>query len=174
MLVTPGNFGLSIIEGRVGSFVNIGQAIIRDSSEWTHAFVVLDDKYVMEAMPGGARIAPLSDYLDRRVLFSNIPLTDENRRAIVNVARALEGTPYSFIDYFSLALHHYGIDIPHLRKYIKNKGHMICSQLVDFTYQAAGIHLFEDGRWSQDVTPGALSRVLYNNNWDMLYDPKGI
>ncbi len=98
MLVTPGNFGLSIIEGRVGSFVNIGQAIIRDSSEWTHAFIVLDDKYVMEAMPGGARIAPLSDYLDRRVLFSNIPLTDENRRAIVNVARALEGTPYSFID----------------------------------------------------------------------------
>lgn len=169
--VKPGDFGLSIIEGRVGALVNVGQAIIRDSSEWTHAFVVLDNGLVMEAMPGGARIAPLENYYDRKILFSNLPLTDENRRAIINVARALEGTPYSFLDYVSLALHHYGINIEWLRKHIKNKGHMICSQLVDFCYQAAGIKLFSDGRWSQDVSPGALSRVLYDNNWDRLYLP---
>jgi uncharacterized protein YycO len=169
VLPTAGNFGLSIIEGRVGTLVNLGQAIIRDSSEWTHAFIVLDDETVIEAMPGGAIIVPLSKYTDtsKRVLFSNIPLTDEQRRAIVNVARAMEGTPYSFLDYVSLAFHHWGIDIKPLRTHIKNKGHMICSQLVDFCYQAAGVHLFSDGRWSQDVSPGSLSRVLYDNNWDM-------
>ncbi len=174
MLVKPGDFGLSIIEGRVGALVNIGQAIIRDSSEFTHAFIVISETQVLEAMPGGARIAPLSSYSDRRVLMSDIPLTDENRRAIVNVARALEGTPYSFLDYFYLALKHYGINIPWLRNHIKNKGHMICSQLVDFCYQAAGVHLFNDGRLSQDVSPGSLARALYANNWDKLYDPKGI
>ncbi len=37
---------------------------------------------------------------------------------------------------------------------------MICSQLVDQSYQDAGVHLFSDGRWSGYVTPGALFERL--------------
>ncbi len=160
----PGDFGLSTIGGFTGFWVGLGQYISGDGSRYSHAFIVLDDETVMEAMPGGAIITPLSNYKNRSV-YSNIELTNEQRVEIVKQARKLEGIPYSFLDYLALALAHFGIKAPRLRKYIENKGHMICSQLVDFAYQKAGVHLFTDGRLSQDVTPGDLANMLIEKDW---------
>jgi hypothetical protein len=36
---------------------------------------------------------------------------------------------------------------------------MICSQLADTAAAEGGWHLFEDGRWPGDVTPGDLYRL---------------
>ncbi len=168
-----GDFGLSIIEGRTGALVNLGQAILRDSAEFTHAFIILDDGNVLEAMPGGARITSLKDYVesDRKIMFARWPLSDENRRAIVHVARAMEGTGYSFGTYLYLALRRLGWDSAWLRKKIKSRGKQICSQLVDFVYQAAGVHLFNDGRANSFVTPGDLNRLLIDN--DLYYIKPG-
>lgn len=160
----PGDFGLSIIGGSVGYWVGIGQHLIGDGSRYTHAFVVLDDNTVMEAMPKGARIASLNDYMGKAV-FSKISLTAAQREAIVAQARKLEKTPYSFLDYLALALANYNVKTPKLRKYIENKGHMICSQLVDYCYQKAGVHLFNDNRLPQDVTPGDLANMLIERDW---------
>lgn len=159
----PGTFGLSTIGGFTGFWVGLGQYIIGDGSRFSHAFIVLDDNMVMEARPGGAKMVPLSRYPN--AVFSRIPLTDEQRAKIVQEARLLEGTPYSFLDYLALSLVHFGFKAKRLRKYIQNRRHMICSQLVDHVYQKAGVQLFDDGRLPQDVTPGDLANMLIERDW---------
>lgn len=157
----PGDFGLVSISGWGGIGVRIGQWLNGDGwSDYHHAFVVLDHGQVLEAEPDGARIAPLSQCAGTNATYSDWPLTDAQRTAVVQAARPLEGTPYSWLDYLSLALHRLHIPAPRLRRYIADSGHMICSQLVDHVYLRAGLHMFHDGRWEGDVTPGDLVAVL--------------
>ncbi len=160
----PGDFGLSKIGGFTGWWVGLGQFIVGDASRYTHAFIVLDDNTVVEAMPGGAIITPLEHYAGKAV-FSNLNLSDEQRSAIVKEGRALEGTPYSFLDYLALGAAHIGLKPSWLKKYVAESGHMICSQLVDEVYRRAGIHMFSDGRLPQDVTPGDLANYLIEHDW---------
>jgi cell wall-associated NlpC family hydrolase len=145
----------------------MGQLLTGDASRYTHAFIVLDDETVIEAMPGGAIITPLSEYFPGKAVFSNLELTDEQREAVVREGRALRGTPYSFLDYLALALAHFGLKPIKLRRYVQNKGHMICSQLVDEVYRRAGIHMFNDDRLPQDVTPGDLANYLIERDWEL-------
>lgn len=167
MIKTPqkGDFGLVSIGGVLGFFVSLGQHLAGDSSRFTHTFIVLDNEYVMAAQPGGARKDKLTDYKNKAI-YSSIDLTPEQRSAIVEQAKQLEGIPYSFLDYLAIALARFGIKPKWLTKFIANKGHMICSQLVDFCYLQAGVHLFNDGRLPQEVTPGDLLYVLAGEqNW---------
>lgn len=157
----PGDIGLTVIGGPLGVMVTLGQWLTGDLSAFTHAFLVLDEGKAIEGDPGGARIVPLSKYADRPVRYSRwFPLTPAQREEIVAVAESLEGTPYSFLDYLALALTHLGLPSKRIREYVRSSNHMICSQLVDYAYCKAGVHLFVDGRLSQDVTPGDLDRVL--------------
>lgn len=159
-----GDYGLSQIQNRFTHWwVNIAQALTGDSSRYTHAFVYVGGGMVVEAQPGGAILAPLSKYSPIEYIHSDLELTDQQRADIVKAALSLVGTPYSFVDYLQLALLHFGIKWDWLRKRIADRGHMICSQLVDECYLRAGVHLFDDGRWPQDVTPGDLLYVLITN-----------
>lgn len=186
----PGMFGLSIIGGKTGRLVAAGQALTGDGSRYTHAFMIVDNQEIVEAMPEGARIYPLSFRADddggivvtdapvQRALanfdkhFGNTGFFDDIRaqyetalrEQIVEYARSLEGTPYNFADYFLLALAHLGIKADWLRKRVDDKGHMICSQLVDEVYRGVGIHLFDDNRLPMDVTPGDLD-IWRLANW---------
>jgi hypothetical protein len=185
----PGAFGLSRIGGRLGAYVAAAQAFTGDGSRFTHAFLVVDGGWTVQAEPGGARLAPLADRLrDPDVRFCDCPVRnavaeyrslhpdadmesfERNLRAyIVTTARGLTtvrrrnrlgrertGVPYSFADYLYLGLEHWGVRSDWLRRRIASSGHMICSQLVDSVYSDARVHLFDDGRWPQDVTPGDL------------------
>jgi len=157
----PGDFGLVSIRGFPGLLVRIGQGLSGDGwSDYHHAFLILDNGEVLEAQPGGARIRPLSDYEATNAVYSDWDLTDEQRAAIVREARPLVGTPYSWLDYLSLALLHFGIRPKWLRRCVADTGHLICSQTIDLVYLRAGLHMFSDGRLSMDVTPGDLVRVL--------------
>lgn len=169
MTPQPGMFGLTKIGGLLGAFVSLGQWVVGDASRYTHAFVVLDDGTVMEAMPAGARIRPLADSLDRgeSIAWSwAIPLTDEQRAAIVSQARACTGVRYGFSAYLHLALARFGIRWPWLVSYLQRNGRMICSQLVDHVYARAGVELFDDGRAPFDVTPGDLANLLIERYWN--------
>lgn len=187
--VLPGMFGLSVIGGNLGKLVRVGQRIVdRRDATYTHAFLVVDEDRVIEAEPGGARFAPLSKYQGREdVLFSDLPiqrevakaqagwakvgytfalsdaaLSYENilRRRVVLFGDRCEGVPYSFLDYFALALERYNIHIKAVQNRVARNDRMICSQLVDWAYEQVGIHLFDDGRLPQDVTPGDLEGYL--------------
>lgn len=163
----PGDFGLVSIPGAAGWLVRIGQWLNGDGfTTYEHAFLVLAkpnerNGLLIEAEPGGARCAPWpGNYANQDVTYSSWELTSAQRLAIYDAARRLEGTPYSWLDYLSLALVRLRIRPHWLQRYVANTGHMICSQLVDYCYQQAGVQLFDDGRLPGDVTPGDLARVL--------------
>ena len=157
----PGDIGLVRIPGYVGWLIAFGQLLLGDASKYTHAFIVIDDKHSISASPGGAGWDNLDTYISHGAAFGrNIPLTSEQRELIVESAVLLLGTPYSFLDYLAIGLHRFKIRPKFIEKRVTDSGHMICSQLVDQCYLRAGIHLFEDGRLSQDVTPGDIANVL--------------
>ncbi len=133
--------------------------------------------HIIEAMPGGARERALSekDWTARHVYVR--PAYDpgqpfeigyENRSQGFKAAHAAlryVNTPYSFLDYVSLLAHHLdpvwklapeACGSQALARYVRDSGHMICSQLADQALSDAGFHVFDDGRLPQDVTPAAL------------------
>lgn len=157
----PGDIGLTQIGAPLGFFVTLGQWMNGDLSSYTHAFIYLGGGKVLEAQPGGARISPLARYTGKYIRWSKwVPLTNEHRANILTEALDLEGTPYSFADYAALALVRLHVRPKKLLNYVASSNHMICSQLVDYVYCKVGVHLFDDGRPSQDVTPGDLDRIL--------------
>jgi len=160
MNLRPGDLGFTRITGLTGWWVNLGQAITGDACRFTHVFVVMDDDTVLEAMPKGARFAPLDREYKTDVVYARLPLNQQQRSELVNEARRLMARPggikYSFTDYLALALAHWGLKAKWLRKYIAKSGRMICSQLGDYLLSHAGFQVFKDGRLPQDVTPGDL------------------
>lgn len=158
----PGDFGLVYGTDRVGLLIRFAQWLNGDGfSRYSHAFVYLGDDLIMEAEPGGARYNHASAYDWTQVAYSDWNLSDRQREAVCQAARKCEGVPYSFLDYVGLALHRLHIPAPGLRKYIASTGHMICSELVDYCYLQAGLHMFSDGRWPGYVTPADLEHVLH-------------
>lgn len=159
-----GDIGFATIGGRLGASVALGQALLRDECWFTHTWIVAQAEgpfaSIVEAMPRGARRVFLKD-VDRCGPGSGwvrLPLTLGQRASVTEYALALRGIPYSFLDYASLAALHLGLPRKLLAGRVTSSGHMICSQLVDHVLTRSGFHLFDDGRLSQDVTPGALFR----------------
>jgi len=160
--IPPGTFGLTKIGGLLGVLISLGQWLVGDASRFTHAFIVLDDGTVMEAMPSGARIRTL-DHAETHhpIAFSwAIELTVDERTRIVEEARACEGVRYGFSAYLHLALSRLGVRWSWLIRHLEHNGRAICSQLVDDVYRRAGVQLFDDGRAPFDVTPGDLANLL--------------
>lgn len=157
----PGDFALTKIRGVIGAVINAGQYLVGDGSPVQHALVYVGNGEIVQAMPGGAELIRLED-ASEPVLWSTgrILLTPVERRLICLKARGLVGTPYSFLDYASIALAHYRIRPRWIRDFVADSGHLICSQLVDEAYLRAGVHLFDDGRIPGDVTPGDLWKLL--------------
>jgi hypothetical protein len=180
----PGSFFLAHITGPVGYGIALGQALAGSGSRWTHAGLILDaDGTILEAEPGGARIANISKYDGRPLLVSDGPvqrfiaerqhwappsngqtLEEVVRECIVAQARKLVGVPYSPTDYLALALLHLHLPSKWIRDRVQSSGHMICSQLVDAVYLRAGIHLFSDGRLPGDVMPADLA--AWAEDWE--------
>lgn len=158
----PGDFALTKISGLTGRLIDAGQRLVGDGSPVQHAFVYVGDGQIVQAMPGGAELIRLEDASEPVVWSSGeIPLTATDRARIAAAAIWLVGTPYSFLDYASIALAHYRIRPRWVRDFVADSGHLICSQLVDEVYLRAGVHLFDDGRLPGDVTPGDLWKLLH-------------
>ena len=161
----PGDFAVVRIPGDVGRLIRFGQWLDGDGyADYEHAFICVGEGELVEAQPGGARLAELSEYATRTPLWSTgrFPLTEEQRQELVAAARHYLGVPYSFLDYGSLALARVHLRLPAVKRYVADTHHMICSQLVDQCYQDAGVHLFQDGRIPGDVTPGDLYRLIHS------------
>lgn len=158
----PGDFGLVSISGMGGWGVRLGQWLLGDGwSDFHHAFLVLDNGEILEAEPGGARIVPRANYDGTNAVYSDWELTDTQRADLVLIGRSLVGTPYSWLDYLSLALLRFRTRPAWLKRYVEDPSHLICSQLCDLVYLRAGLHMFDDGRDPADVTPADLTRVLH-------------
>lgn len=154
----PGYIGLTQIRGGVGKAIRFGQFLNGGSfSDYEHAFVYTGSGLIVEAEPGGAREVPLW-YDPARILWLECP--QPYRMAVAEAAHGMVGTPYSFADYGAIAAHRLHIPAPHLEDFIRESGHLICSQLADRAAMLGGWHLFDDGRWEGYVTPDDLRGLV--------------
>lgn len=159
----PGDFGLVRIRGSVGFLIRLGQWLNGDGfADFEHAFVYIGDGLIVEAEPGGARISGLDEYAGEEILWSTgkIPLTGEQRENVVAAAKGYVGVPYDWMDYLSIALLRFGIRPRWVLDRVMGDDHLICSELVDYSDQAAEVQLFKDDRIPGDVTPGDLRQLL--------------
>lgn len=121
-----------------------------------HAGVNIGPGQVIEALSAGATIG--AEPPDG--IWSHMTLTDQQRTDIATHARSMEGTPYGWLDVIALGVLQYGIRLPSVLRRVQRTDHLFCSQLVDEAYRRAGVHLFDDGRAPQDVTPGDLYDLI--------------
>lgn len=154
----PGDLIFCHVHGAVGALIGFGQWLVGDASPYEHVAIYLGDNKVIAAQPGGVRIDDLAscgdDYLASTHL---LPLTPAQREDICRIAVAKLKVKYSFAAYFYIALHRrFGIDAGWLKKRIEDSGHVICSQYADDTLHAAGVDIFDDGRWPGNVDPGEM------------------
>jgi hypothetical protein len=161
----PGDIFITTIHGRVGAGIGLAEGVLQlvervrklTDTKWRHAGVYTGDGRVIEAEPGGARLADLSEYDTDPVIW--IPCPEQYRTAVAAAALTLEHVPYSFLDYDAITMHALHIPAPGLKGYISDSGHLMCSQLADRAAMLGGWHLFEDGRWEGYVTPIDLARI---------------
>lgn len=154
----PGDIGVVRITGDVGRLIRIGQWLNGDGyADYEHCVVYIGNGQIVEAEPGGARIAELTEYADRDIAWLHCP--PEHQAAVAQAARSLVGTPYSFADYLAIAAHRLHIPAPGLRTFIGSQGHLICSQLCDVAASRGGWRIFRDGRWPGYVTPADLAKL---------------
>ena len=166
----PGDIGLTQISGAGGKAIRLAQWLNGDGfKDFEHAFVVTSvgsdgTVWIVEAMPGGAEHVA-NWHSAPKVHYLRCP--DQYRTGVARAALdcANRKVPYSIADYFSLAAHRLHIPAPHLRSYIRSRGHMMCSQLADYCALKGGWHLFEDGRWEGDVTPADLENLYASQRY---------
>jgi hypothetical protein len=157
---------------RGGGFI---MAVIRLGlrSRYGHAWVFVGHK-VVAAQPGGVRFddlpAPEEMALADELLDYLEGLRPGIGQQIANQAIWLgDGHgKYGFLDIAALGLRQFGINLGFINRRITRSDRMICSQLVDEVYKRAGVHLFTDGRLSQDVTPGDLADLITVHDWSSI------
>ena len=153
-----GWIGVCPTGGAGGKLIEIGEWLNGEGfKDWEHAFVSIGSGLLVQAEPGGAQVARVTDHPVVHWCENIAALaTPAQLAAIANAAKHYVGTPYSPEDYFALALHRFRIPAPGLRAYIASSHHMICSQLADQCYADAGVRIFTDNRWPGYVTPLSL------------------
>ena len=155
----PGDIFITTIHGSVGAGIAAAEALLelverwktRVDTKWRHAGVYVGDGDVIEAEPGGARLAALSEYDTDPVLWLRCP--PQYGPAVAAAALALKGTPYSFLDYLAITDHTLHIPFPGLEAFVRSTNHEMCSALADLAAQRGGWVLYNDLRWNGYVRP---------------------
>lgn len=151
-----------------------------------HAAVYVGDGKIVEAKPHGAILSNWNTYgsdaewstggIGQRQLdgsLKRLTLTYAQRNEIAEHARALVGTPYNFLDLVAIGV---GQKRIHLEEFIDpekplseqpwwvqrlvREDRLICSQLVDLSFERSAVQLLADGRVPGLVSPNDL-RGLY-------------
>lgn len=128
-------------------------------SPYYHAAIFVGNGDVIEARPEGVGAAPIGSWTNRTILWSNLDLTDEQRKNICESARAMAGIPYSWVDIVALGLSAWGITPEWVWKRLERSDRLICSQLVARCYHLAGINLIPS-KADCRITPGDLADVI--------------
>lgn len=157
----------------IGDFgvVNTGNSFAARLIRWAtqstvnHAFVYVGNDQIVEAEPHGAALSRASKYPNAIWSTGKFKLNNLARFTIRGNAKGLVGTPYNWLDILAIGLAQRKLGrIVGLKSWIarrlSNDGKLICSQLVDYCYQKAGIQLFKDGRPCGMVSPGDLLNLI--------------
>ena len=151
----PGDIGV------VASRSWVGRAIMWITrAPVSHAFVCIGGGGLIEGDPHGARIRPVTAYADAQWLTAlSTHLTDAQRKTIVDWCMKHVGTPYSWIDDAEIGFTDlFGWAPKWMRRRLRSDSTLMCSQLCDAAYKAAGVDLFP-GKPDGAISPGDLWRL---------------
>lgn len=153
----PGTIGLSRIGGVLGRAIALGQHLVGDTSIFTHAFVVVDERTIIQAMPGGAEYADLSPYLvEDHAIFLRDWVDPINPATVRAASNELVGAPYGYADYLALAVPP-RLRPGFLRRFVESPKRLICSQLCVEVIRRCSRELPGlAGCPASDITPGDL------------------
>lgn len=154
-----GAIGLTTAYGWASFIAAVGQFALTEPSTFTHAVIVLDGWTAMEPWPSGARHIGLEEFDDVPITYIMPSFGGRERRAIIEAARSLDGTPYGIRDYQALALWRSGWRGKRVARTVTDTGRLLPAQFVAEAYRRAGVPLFTD-RHVMDVTIGDLSSLL--------------
>jgi uncharacterized protein YycO len=126
-----------------------------------HAFLFAGSGRVIEGQPSGVQYNSLAAYPKVRWLGNlSAGLTDVQRAAIITYGRQHLGVPYSWIDDAEIGFTDlFGWAPRWMRSRLRSDATLMCSQLCDQAYAAAGVEIFTDGRPPGAVSPGDLWRA---------------
>lgn len=127
---------------------------------------------LVQAMPGGIEEIDLTyekwtpDYVYLRPDYDPgqpFEIGYENRSQgfkVAYAARSFVGRPYDFVTYPAIPLYRRGVRTKAIEQIISGTDTMMCSRTVDAALEAAGWHLFDDGRLRGNVTPSEVYRRI--------------
>lgn len=172
--VQPGDVLLVRGGGRLGRWIRFGAALRDQSDTWNHVIIATHadntgTRWGIEARPGGVGWTTLVDIVNDRSTISNVvqPKTDEQRTAVVDVARGLLGTPYDWAGIIADAMA--AINAPRLWALRRSFGtappaHVVCSSLASWVYEHVGLaHPPVDDRTS---TPADWADWILRQGWE--------
>jgi hypothetical protein len=115
----------------------------RKEGEWkyNHSAVYIGDGKIVEANPWGVAIDDLSQYPEEDYLVLSIK---GDRKAAVEKAKSLVGTPYGWVDIIAFIFLICGADPKWVDNIMRNLSTLVCSQVSALSAQAAGDDTFED------------------------------
>lgn len=129
-------------------------------SPYAHAFLLMPDGTIVEAEPHGARRVEMHYTNVYWCTALSAGLTYPQRSQIVAWAVAHLGTPYSWVDDAEIGfVDLFGWAPKWMRKRLASTRTLMCSQLCDADYAAAGRQLYADHRPAGGVSPGDLWRL---------------
>lgn len=132
-----GSLGCVSIAGDVGWLIRIAQFLNKVNwKPWTwrklwklarseHVVIYVGNGDIVEAEPGGARLAPLSEYDGHPIIWLQCP--PEHGEAVAAAAMALIETPYGWADYLAFAARR--LHLPLFKRVALSTGSMVCSTL---------------------------------------------
>ena len=155
MIPPVGTFGLVHTNGRAATAIRLATL-----ARVNHAFLVVDDRTIIEANPDGVDTRPLDEYDHVAWSHRAIPLSAWQGTQVAGFARTRLGDAYNWPGIAALGFDHFlGWRPAWLDDRANQPTTWFCSQLVVAAYRFAGIDL-TPGKPDWTVSPGDLSEVL--------------
>ena len=151
-----GDYGCVSTSSFIGFLIQLGTM-----TKYNHAFIYVGNNQIIEAMPGGVRLSPVSKY-ENIAWNRHEEIADAQRDLIVKEALTHLGNKYSFIDYLAIIMRMTGFMAPYwLTNRLAKSSNTICSELVARVYRKIGLTI-EGDKPDYYITPSDLIyRLLY-------------
>ena len=146
----------------------LGQALINETSTYSHAFIVVANDQIIEPWPSGARLSSLADYEDEDVAYGfRSDLSDSARAALAAAALSLDGVRHGLTDYLALAMHRYGWSNRRATHRLADYRRLLPAQFVVETYRRTGLNILP-GTDAGNVTLGDLGALMLTaEEWEL-------
>jgi Uncharacterized distant relative of cell wall-associated hydrolases len=162
-LMRTGQFGVVHTSGKYATAIRLFQSLRVPAhlAKYTHSVIAIDGERIIEAWPGGARIAYADEYDAANIVWSTFDHTARQAAAIRDFARAQLGKQYAWEDVplIALALATGEHTPTWVDRKLSSDDRWICSELVDAAFQSAGIPLFA-GIQPSAVYPAMLAQLI--------------